>query len=106
MAASIDIKELKRLLTSGNATTLLDVRRKEDYEASPKKIPGATWHDPNKIEEWVADLPHGAPTVVYCVKGGAVSQSVAERLQQEGREAAFLEGGIKAWIEQGEPVSR
>jgi rhodanese-related sulfurtransferase len=104
MANSIDNKELKRLLTTGDALILLDVRRKKDYEASPKKITGATWHDPEKIDEWIKDLPFGGRTIVYCVKGGSVSQSVATGLQQEGHEVAFLEGGIKAWSELGEPV--
>jgi uncharacterized protein len=39
--------------------------------------------------------------VVYCVRGGAVSQSAAERLAKEGLQAMFLEGGLQAWTESG-----
>ena len=43
-------------------------------------------------------------TVVYCVKGGFVSQSVADKLQKNGLEAVFLEGGLNAWGENGQPM--
>ncbi len=99
MAHSINPQELKRRLTGDKAPFLIDVRRKTDYEADPKKIAGAIWRDPEKIEDWIKDLPSGAPAVVYCVKGGSVSQSVADRMRKEGLGAAFLEGGLKAWTE-------
>jgi rhodanese-related sulfurtransferase len=99
MTKSINPQELRKRLTGVEAPSLIDVRRKTDYEADPKKIAGAIWRDPEKIEDWVKDLPSDASAVVYCVKGGSVSQSVADRLQKEGLDAMFLEGGIKAWTE-------
>jgi rhodanese-related sulfurtransferase len=104
MAKSIEPQELKRQLANLETPTLIDVRRKNDYEASPRKIAGATWRDPEKIEEWINDLPSESPAVIYCVKGGAVSQGVASRLQQEGHGVLFLEGGLKAWNESGGPI--
>jgi rhodanese-related sulfurtransferase len=104
MTTSISIEELKSLLARGDAPNLLDVRRKADYEGSPETIPGGTWRDPEKMDEWIALVPSGRSTLVYCVKGGSVSRSVADQLEKEGRDAAFLEGGIRAWIERGEPV--
>ncbi len=104
MAHSIEIKELNKLESIGDKVTLLDVRRKTDYEATPQKIGGSVWRDPEKIDEWVKQLPVGNRTVVYCVKGGSVSQSVAERLHREGIDAFFLEGGLKTWIGNGQPV--
>jgi rhodanese-related sulfurtransferase len=99
MTNSINPQELRKRLTGVEAPSLIDVRRKTDYEADPKKIVGAIWRDPEKIEDWVKDLPSDASAVVYCVKGGSVSQSVADRLQKEGLNAVFLEGGLKAWTE-------
>lgn len=104
MTRSINIKELSVLLKDNSNVTLLDVRRKTDYEASPQKIPGAAWQDPEKIETWISRLPVDKSTVVYCVKGGSVSQSVADRLQQNNIETVFLEGGLNAWIENGKSV--
>ena len=37
MTYSIEINELNKFLSIGDTVTLLDVRRKTDYEATPKK---------------------------------------------------------------------
>lgn len=104
MTTSIDIAELNNRLEGGESITLLDVRRKADADADPRCIAGAAYRNPEKINEWVKALPAGKPAVVYCVKGGSVSQSVTERLRKEGIEAVFLEGGLKAWTDGGQPV--
>ena len=104
MANSINIEELNELLKNKSAVTLLDVRRKSDYEASPQKIKGAVWNNPETIDTWSEYLPGDTLTVAYCVKGGSVSQSIADKLQQKGLKTVFLEGGINAWVENGEPV--
>lgn len=104
MTHAIDIKELKKLFAKEEPMTLLDVRRKADYQANPNTIKGAVWRDPEKIDDWVKQLPVGKPAVVYCVKGGSVSQSVTDRLRGEKFEAVFLEGGLKNWIESGQSV--
>ena len=104
MTSIIDTKDLKKLFEKAEPITLLDVRRKADYQANPKIIKGAAWRDPEKIGDWVKQLPTGQRTVVYCVKGGSVSQSVTDRLRGEGVDAVFLDGGLKNWIESGQPV--
>lgn len=104
MTTSIDINELSKRLSSGGQVTLLDVRRQADADADPRCIAGAAYRNPEQIDEWIKGLPAGKPAVVYCVKGGSVSQSVTERLRKEGIAAVFLEGGLKAWTEGGQPV--
>ncbi len=104
MAHSIDVESLQGMISAGDAVTLVDARRKADYEAAPQRIPGAVWLDPETVDTWAAELPVGHRTVVYCVKGGPVSQSVVERLRRNGREALFLEGGLKAWTDAGRSV--
>ncbi len=104
MANSINIDVLNGLLSTGGETTLLDVRCRTDYEANPQVIPGASWRDPEKIDTWLKQLPAGNRTVVYCVKGGSVSQSVTERLRLEGLNAVYIEGGLKNWVDNGNPV--
>ena len=68
-------------------------------------LPGATWRDPLKVDDWIHSLSPDNTIVAYCVKGGPVSQSVVDRLQKEGFKATFLEGGIKAWVANGYPVA-
>jgi rhodanese-related sulfurtransferase len=102
MANSITAEELKNLLAGDQNLAVFDVRRKYDYEAAPQTIGHAVWLDPEKADEWKDEIPRDRPVVVYCVKGGSVSQSVADRLQQSHPDVRFLEGGIKAWAELGE----
>lgn len=98
MNATISVLELQGKLAE-NKVCLLDVRRKADFEKSPLTIAGAVWHDPEKIEEWRQTLASDQELVVYCVRGGSVSQSVAEALQKSHPDVRFLEGGILAWQE-------
>ena len=100
----IDVETLYRLMAASEDVTLLDVRRKADYEASPAKIPGARWRDPEMIDRWSGELSGTQSTVVYCVKGGSVSQSVTDRLRRKGCDAVYLKGGLKAWTESGNTV--
>ena len=104
MANSLTPQELKELMGSAGQPVLLDVRRKAYFESAPARIVGASWLDPEKADEWIAEVPHDRPVVVYCVKGGSVSQGIADRLQQSHPDVKFLRGGIKAWAELGEPL--
>ncbi len=76
---------------------LIDVRRKADLDASSEAVPGATWHDPEKIAEWVKSLPRDKHIVLYCVRGGSVSKGVVDTLHADGLNACFIEGGIEGW---------
>lgn len=100
MATSITVATLKERIADGKNVCLIDVRRKVDFENSPEMIPGAVWKDPEKVEEWRRILPQNTELVVYCVKGGSVSQSTAEVLQKSHSQINFLQGGILAWQEE------
>ena len=104
MAHTIDVKELKRIFEFDEPITLLDVRRRADIQANPRTIQDAAWRDPEEIDDWLKQLPAGKRIVVYCVKGGSVSRSVTDRLRLEGFDSVFLDGGLKNWIDQGEPL--
>lgn len=101
---SIDIQTLNEMLGADDAPVLLDVRRRADFAANPQTIAGARWCDPENIDRWVKGLSSDRPIVLYCVKGGPVSQSAVDHLRKAGLDAAWVEGGLKAWIENGLPV--
>jgi rhodanese-related sulfurtransferase len=100
MEKTITTTGLAGLLQTENKVTLLDVRRKEDYEKSPEGIGAAPWHDPSAVAEWVHTLPKEQEVVIYCVRGGSVSQSVQKQLAEAGVKAKYLEGGLEAYLQQ------
>jgi rhodanese-related sulfurtransferase len=104
MERTIQPGELKEQLKARKDLILLDVRRKADYEASQEKLPGAEWRDPDTLDEWTAVLPRGKEVVVYCVRGGSVSNRVLDYLQEKNIQARLIEGGIEAWKASGGPV--
>ncbi len=99
--------ELKQLFTQRQNILVLDVRRKSDYAKDGHKIPGAAWLDPDKITLWSTALPLDRDIVIYCVRGGSVSNSVVDQLKAKGVKARFIEGGIEAWkLAGGETVPK
>jgi rhodanese-related sulfurtransferase len=101
MSKSITATELGKLLQEKSDLVIVDVRRKSDYEADKEVIPGAVWQDPEQVEEWSKDLPEQKDVVIYCVRGGSVSQSVSKRLAEGKVNVSIIEGGIAAWKEAG-----
>jgi rhodanese-related sulfurtransferase len=67
-------------------------------------IPGAVWRDPEQVEQWSKVLPKERKVIVYCARGGSVSRSVSNRLQEEGVRVSYIEGGIATWKESGGEV--
>jgi rhodanese-related sulfurtransferase len=88
-----------------DTTLVFDVRREADYDASSETIPGAMWKNPDKIDAWIGAVPLTLDVVVYCVRGGAVSNSVVDRLQAAGVKARFIEGGIEAYKAAGGKIA-
>ena len=96
MYRTISSNDLKKLRNS-SPFVLLDVRRKSDLDASREKILGATWCDPDILEEWADKIPKNREVVLYCVRGGSVSNAVVDALQVKGVQARYIEGGIEGW---------
>ncbi|MBF0389525.1 MAG: sulfurtransferase [Desulfamplus sp.] len=99
-------EELKSIIDEKNSKAnqdimILDVRRKSDYDSEPNMISGATWQDPEQIDNWSKSIPENKQVVIYCVKGGSVSKSVSEYLNNKQIKTSYLEGGIKAWRDFG-----
>lgn len=83
---------------------ILDVRRADDLAASHDQLPDAQWKDPARIADWADNLPKGQDIVLYCVRGGSVSNSVVDALRAKGLNARFIEGGIEGWKASGGAV--
>jgi len=74
---------------------IIDVRREDDYEKSDDTLNGAVWKNPALIDEWINQVPKDKKVVIFCVRGGGVSNSVIDRLHAEGIDASYIEGGIE-----------
>jgi rhodanese-related sulfurtransferase len=85
---------------------IVDVRRAPAFDADDTLIAGALRRLPEDAGAWARALPAGRPIVAYCVYGHEVSQSAAAALSAAGHAAAYLEGGITAWRDQGLPTRR
>ncbi|MDP2031271.1 MAG: rhodanese-like domain-containing protein [Thiobacillus sp.] len=83
---------------------ILDVRRVADREAAPAYLPGAQWKNPEQLAEWADSLLKDQDIVLYCARGGSVSNSVVDALQVKGLKARFIEGGIEGWKAAGGEV--
>jgi rhodanese-related sulfurtransferase len=84
---------------------VFDVRREADYTASSETIPGALWKNPDKIDAWIDAVPRTLDVVIYCVRGGSVSNSVVDRLQAAGVKARYIEGGLEGYKAAGGKIS-
>lgn len=99
---------MKRTITPGelkersSEVTVIDVRRKADYDG--KTILNAEWHDPDKVGEWAKSLPTDKEIVLYCARGGSVSNKVLDSLQAASIKARYIEGGIEGWKRSGGKV--
>jgi rhodanese-related sulfurtransferase len=101
MNRTISPSELKQLLANRKTILVLDVRRRIEYETDGQKISGAAWLDPERIAQWSTALPLDREIVIYCARGGSVSNLVVDQLQAKGVKARFIEGGIEAWRQAG-----
>ena len=101
---SISPSHLYARLGTASAPAVIDVRRPDDFAKADSIIVSAFHCAPDEIDHWRNDLISGRQVVVHCVHGHQVSQSVAASLRAAGVDAAFLEGGIAGWVEQGLPT--
>jgi rhodanese-related sulfurtransferase len=101
MNRTIKPEELTEQLAINANITLLDVRRNSDYDSAKDSLPHAEWRDPYKVAEWGSVLPKDGSVVIYCVRGGSVSNRVLDELLKKDVPARFIEGGIEAWKADG-----
>ena len=100
---AMTVAQLREALSGNTPPLVIDVRRREAFLKDDKTIGGALRRDPERVAEWVKELPRADRVVVYCVHGHEVSQNAAKALAAAGRDAAFVEGGLHAWEEAALP---
>jgi rhodanese-related sulfurtransferase len=91
------VANLSAALDGAAAPIVIDVRRKEAFLNDTKTIGGGLRRDPERVADWARELPSTSTIVVCCVHGHEVSQNVAQALNEQGRAASYLEGGLAEW---------
>jgi rhodanese-related sulfurtransferase len=104
MSRTITPNDLKPLVEK-RSVTVLDVRRQNDFDADKVTLPGAKWMNPEQVAQWSQSLPKDKEVVIYCARGGSVSNSVLDHLLGQGVKTRFVEGGIEAWKSAGGATS-
>lgn len=103
--------QVKEELDKGNVT-LIDIRESEELKQNGK-IPGSV-HAPRGMLEFYADpsLPYHKPEfdknnriILHCASGGRSALATATLKQMGYENVAHLDGGFKAWKEEGMPVT-
>ena len=105
-ALPVSSEDLYARLGTARAPLLIDVRRREAFDADQLLIISAARRLPDDASKWRSALPPGKPVVAYCVHGHEVSQGVASTLSSMGIAASYLEGGIAAWKDRKLPTRR
>jgi len=97
--ARITVEELKTALEAGEdrRPVLVDLCLGVDRPRRNDMLPGATFHAPEALSQWIEELPRSRPIAVYCVCGFQVSGAAVTELRRRGYDARALVGGITAW---------
>jgi Fe-Mn family superoxide dismutase len=93
----VGVEEVKAMLDAGKAVQFVDARPWPAVSRSPEIMQGATWRDPERVQEWVGELSKTDPVVVWCAYGFHVGCKTAIALRDLGFDAKFMTGGHSAW---------
>ena len=98
---SLSVEELTAQIANGSSVQIIDARAREHMSLNVDLMAGATWRDPDRVPEWIAELKPDEPVAVYCAYGFDVGRNVTKTLIERGFDARFLRGGVSAWYASG-----
>jgi len=98
---SLSVEELSARLAKGEPVQVLDARPRHHISRTVDLMAGATWRDPDRVEEWIGELSPDKPVAVYCAYGFHVGCNVTKTLRERGFDARYIRGGISAWYAVG-----
>ncbi len=100
----ISVEAVKAMIDAGQPVQFIDARPKHYVSRTQDIIVGATWRDPEKVDEWKGELSKTDPVVTFCVYGFHVGCKTAIALKEAGFDAKYMVGGHAAWRAIGGPV--
>jgi superoxide dismutase, Fe-Mn family len=100
---SVSVEELAARLGKGEPVQVVDARPRHHISRTVDLMQGATWRDPDRVEEWIDELSPEQPVAVYCAYGFHVGCNVTKTLRDRGFDARYIRGGVSAWYAAGGP---
>jgi superoxide dismutase, Fe-Mn family len=100
----VGVEEVSAMLKEGKAVQFIDARPRHSVSRAKDLIDGAVWRDPERVQEWSAQLSKSDPVVVFCVYGFHVGCKTAIALREAGFDAKYMKGGHTAWKAIGGPL--
>ena len=100
---SITVEDLKNKVLESNPVNIVDVRT--DEETSMGIIPGAETIPMDKIESNIDYFNTNDTYYIICA-AGVRSEKVARYLEKQDMQAVNVEGGMKAWGNEGLEIKR
>jgi rhodanese-related sulfurtransferase len=101
---SISARDLWNAIATRDAPLIIDVRRRDIYDAAAGLLPASVWREPAEFAQWSPALDPRRPVVVACKAGKELSQFITAELRAAGCNASMLEGGYAAWSEAALPL--
>src|SRR5437660_5007318 len=77
---SVSVEELAAQIANGSGAQIVDARQRDHMSRHVDLMAGATWRDPDRVEEWIAELTPDKPVAVYCSYGFDVGRNVTKTL--------------------------
>jgi Fe-Mn family superoxide dismutase len=102
----IAVEEVKAMLDAGKPVQFIDARPRHFVSRTQDIIDGATWRDPDRVQDWAGELSKSDPVVVYCAYGFHVGCKTAITLRDAGFDAKYMQGGHSGWRAFGGPVKQ
>jgi superoxide dismutase, Fe-Mn family len=94
---AMTVEEVKEMLDSGKPIQVIDARPRHYTTRAQDIMEGATWRDPERVDEWIGELSKTDPVVTFCVYGFHIGCETAETLRKAGFDARYMAGGHYAW---------
>jgi superoxide dismutase, Fe-Mn family len=94
---SITVDEVKTMLDQGVPVQVIDTRPRHYSSRAQDIMEGATWRDPERVEDWIGELSKNVPVVTFCVYGFHIGCETAVTLRKAGFDARYMAGGHYAW---------
>jgi Fe-Mn family superoxide dismutase len=93
---SVALEEVKAMIDGGGNVQIIDARPASYAYRTQEIVEGATWRDPEKLQEWMKELSKSEPVVVYCAYGFMSAAAWRARCATRGSTRATWKAVIRA----------